>query len=58
VFSFAADLAGMAQSTLRAKKRELERQIDDILTASTSCSIARELIGKIAKAMSDNNCSI
>jgi len=50
VFAFAADLAGMAQSTLRAKKRELERQIDDILTASTSCSIARELIGKIARA--------
>ena len=40
----------MAQSTLRAKKRELERQIDDILTTSTSCSIARELIGKIARA--------
>lgn len=50
VFAFAVDLAGMAQSTLRAKKRELERQIDDILTASTSCSIARELIGKIARA--------
>src|ERR1700676_5028787 len=30
VFAFAVDLAGMAQSTLRAKKRELERQIDDI----------------------------
>lgn len=50
VFAFAVDLADMAQSTLRAKKRELERQIDDILTASTSCSIARELIGKIARA--------
>src|SRR5450631_1412338 len=51
VFAFAADLAGMAQSALRAKKRELERQIGDMLMASTSCSIARELIGKIARAM-------
>src|SRR6202165_5773659 len=50
VFAFAVDLAGMAQSTLRAKKRELERQIDDILMASPSCSIAKELIGKIARA--------
>src|ERR1700731_3168325 len=48
--SFAVDIAGMAPSTPRAKKRELERQIDDILTASTSCSVARELIGKIARA--------
>ena len=47
---FAQTTPGMAQSTLRAKQRELERQIDDILTASTSCSIARELIGKIARA--------
>ena len=38
------------------KKRELERQIDDILTASTSCSIARELIGKIARAR-ESSCS-
>jgi transposase len=50
VFAFALDLAGMARSTLRAKKCELERQIDDILMASPSCSIARELLGKIARA--------
>ena len=50
VFAFAADLVGMAQSTLTKKKRELERQIDDILMTSTSCSIATELIAKIARA--------
>jgi transposase len=50
VFILADSLADMAQSTLRAKRRELERQIDDILTTSTSCSIASELIAKIARA--------
>ena len=50
VFILADNIAGMAQSTLRAKRRELERQIDDILATSTSCSIASELIAKIARA--------
>jgi transposase len=50
VFILADNIASMAQSTLRAKRRELERQIDDILTTSTSCSIASELIAKIARA--------
>jgi transposase len=50
VFILADTLAGMAQSTLRARRRELECQIDDILATSTTCSIASELIGKIARA--------
>jgi transposase len=50
VLVLAANLAGMAQSTLRARRRELERQIDNILAAPTSCSIASERIAKIARA--------
>ena len=50
VFAFARNLVGMAKSTLRVKRRELERQIDDILNTATLCPVARELIGKIARA--------
>jgi hypothetical protein len=46
VFILAANLAGMAQSTLCAKRRALERQIDDILATPKTCAIASELIAK------------
>lgn len=50
VFAFADNIADVAASTLAAKRRELERQIDDILRTPTSCSVASELIAKIARA--------
>lgn len=50
VFDLADGVANLAQSTLRAKQRELERQIDDILQTQTSCAVAGELIAKIARA--------
>ena len=50
VFALADEIAEIAPSTLRAKRRELERQIDNILKAQTRCSVAAELIAKIARA--------
>ena len=50
VFAFAKGLTGLAQSTVRAKTRELERQIDAILRTVTMCPIARDLNAKIARA--------
>jgi transposase len=50
VFAFAEKIEDFAASTLAAKRRELQRQIDDILQMSTTCSVARELIAKIARA--------
>ena len=50
VFSLANAITAIAPSTLKAKRRELERQIDDILQTPTSCAVAAELIAKIARA--------
>ena len=46
----AGTIADIAPSTLNAKRRELERQIDDILETQTTCAVAAELIAKIARA--------
>jgi transposase len=50
VFSLADEITAIAPSTLKAKRRELERQIDVILQTPTSCMVAAELIAKIARA--------
>ena len=50
VFAFAKRMAELAESTVRSKRRALERQIADILRTQTDCPIARELLAKIARA--------
>jgi len=50
VFALADGVADLAQSTLQAKRRELERQIDAILQTQAVCAVAAELIAKIARA--------
>lgn len=50
VFAFAKRITDFAQSTMRSKRRTLERQIDDVLQTSTKCPVARELLAKIARA--------
>ncbi len=50
VFAFAANMQSLAQSTLLAKQRALERQIDAILQTPTNCAVAKELLAKIARA--------
>jgi transposase len=49
-FDLAKVVAEFAASTLARKKRELEKQLADLLTASTACDLARQLQGKIGRA--------
>jgi transposase len=49
-FALARDIASFAASTLRAKRRALERDLDAILGATTACPLTRELLAKIARA--------
>jgi transposase len=50
VFAFARGMAAFAPSTAPAKRRALERRIDDILHTPTDCPVARQLLAKIARA--------
>ncbi|MCP4183899.1 MAG: transposase [Hyphomicrobiales bacterium] len=50
VFTLACDITGFAASTLKAKKRQLENTLADILASSTSCEIATTLQAKLARA--------
>lgn len=50
VFALAGEITAIAPSTLNAKRRALERQIDDILQTQTNCAVAAELIARIARA--------
>jgi len=49
-FALARTITDIAPSTLNAKRRDLERQIDDILNTQTTCAVATDLIAKIARA--------
>jgi len=49
-FALARDIESFAASTLRAKRRALERDLDAILGAATACPLTRELLAKIARA--------
>jgi transposase len=49
-FALARDIETFAASTVRAKRRTLERDLDAILGATTACSLTRELLAKIARA--------
>jgi transposase len=50
VFALARNIPGFAASTLKAKKRQLENTLADILTSGTSCEIAATLQAKLARA--------
>ena len=50
VFALADDIETMAASTLRTKRRALERDLNAILSAPTACSLTRDLLAKVARA--------
>jgi transposase len=50
VFALAAGVATLAASTLARKRRALERSLDAILAAPTSCDLARDLQTKFRRA--------
>ena len=49
-FDLAHEITDIAASTLRAKRRKLERDLDAILNAPTACDRACELVGQFARA--------
>jgi transposase len=49
-FDLARAIADVAASTLKRKKRELEKQIEALLTTPTICDLAQELQAKIGRA--------
>jgi transposase len=50
VFSLAERITSLAASTLLAKRRTLERQLSDVLSATSSCDLTRALQAKIRRA--------
>src|SRR5215210_7000262 len=49
-FALAEAVGTLAASTLDRKRRALERSLDDILAAPTSCDLARDLQNKVRRA--------
>jgi transposase len=49
-FALADGIETFAASTIAAKRRALERRLDDILAASTSCDLARHIQNKFRRA--------
>ena len=49
-FALARNIETFAASTLNTKRRALERDLDAILGAATTCALTRELLAKIARA--------
>jgi len=50
VFALARNITGFAVSTLKAKKRQLENTLVDILASSPKCEIAEMVRAKLARA--------
>ncbi|VAW19898.1 Mobile element protein [hydrothermal vent metagenome] len=50
VFALARNVTSFATSTLKAKKRELEKLLADILAANPTCEIAETIRAKLARA--------
>lgn len=50
VFALAREVTTFATSTIKRKKRELERNLEELLRSSSPCPIAEELRGKLARA--------
>ena len=49
-FGLARDMAGLAITTVKQRKRALTRDLDAILASTTDCPLARELLGQIRRA--------
>ena len=49
-FALAEEIATLAASTLARKRRALERSLDAILAAPTSCDLARDIQSKVRRA--------
>lgn len=49
-FNLARDIADLAVSTVKNRKRALERDLDTILASATDCPLARDLLGQIRRA--------
>ena len=49
-FGLARDMAGLAITTVKQRKRALTRNLDAILASTTDCPLARELLGQIRRA--------
>jgi transposase len=49
-FALAEEVATLAASTLARKRRALERSLDNILAAPTSCDLARDIQSKVRRA--------
>jgi transposase len=50
VFALATDIETFAASTIAAKRRALERSLDDILATPAACDLARDIQNKIRRA--------
>jgi len=49
-FGFARDIATLAASTVKTRRRKLLRDLDAILATATDCELAEELLGQIRRA--------
>ena len=49
-FGFARDIATLAASTVKSRRRVLLRDLDAILGTATDCELAHELLGQIRRA--------
>ena len=49
-FGLARDIAGLAITTVKQRRRALTRDLDAILASTTHCPLARELLGPIRRA--------
>ncbi len=49
-FDLARDITVLAQSTITAKRRKLEREIDAMLDTKTTCDLAMKVKGRISRA--------
>lgn len=49
-FRLARDIASLAVTTVKARKRALARDLDGILASTTDCPLARDLLGQIRRA--------
>jgi len=49
-FGLARDIATLAATTLKGRRRKLIRDLDAILSTASDCPLARELLGQIRRA--------
>ena len=49
-FALAADINGLAASTIRARRSKLETDLGAILQTPTDCPLGRDLLAKVARA--------